>query len=112
MRVKEMSQTTAAGKLYKIKEPTELSPRIKWLRDYYFAGYDRKWNNEFTSWTTGTTWDIQFNELTYYIVPETYALMQTLKSSFRQSARPVKILPDFWKLGIAERRAWFVKEVM
>ncbi len=103
---------SSAKPMLRIKEPAGLSSRIKWLRDYYFTGYDRNWNNEFTCWTTGTPWDIQFNELTYYIVPETYALMQTLKSSFRQSARPVKILENFWKLSIAERRAWFVKEVM
>jgi formate C-acetyltransferase len=96
----------------KIKEPTGLSQRIKWLRDYYFNGNDRNWNNEFTCWTTGTPWDIQFNEITYYIVPETYALMQSLKSSFRQSARPVKVSQEFWKWSITERRAWFVKEVM
>ena len=29
-----------------IKEPGTLSPRVKWLRDYYFSGTDRKWNNE------------------------------------------------------------------
>jgi hypothetical protein len=39
---------------YNVKEPKNLSPRIQWLRDYFFQGVKRKWNNEFTSWTTGT----------------------------------------------------------
>ena len=41
----------------KVKEPGSLSPRIKWLRDYYFREADRAWNNEFTSWSTGTLCD-------------------------------------------------------
>ncbi len=47
------------------------------MRDYYFQGARR-------AWTTGTPWDVQFNEMTYYLVPETYALLQTLRGSFRQ----------------------------
>ncbi|MDP3176729.1 MAG: pyruvate formate lyase family protein, partial [Spirochaetaceae bacterium] len=32
--------------------------------------------------------------------------------SFRMAARPVPLPEGFWELSIAERRAWFVKEVM
>ncbi len=97
---------------YAIKEPRNLSPRIQWLRDYYFQGVKRKWNNEFTSWTTGTPWDFQFNEASFYIVPETYAFLTTFTSSFRQTAYPVALHPDFWRWSLPERRAWFVREVM
>jgi pyruvate-formate lyase len=97
---------------YAIKQPKNLSPRIQWLRDYYFQGVHRKWNNEFISWTTGTPWDFQYNELTFYIVPETYFYLQTFRSSFKQTARKVELAPDFWSWSIPERRAWFVKEVM
>jgi pyruvate-formate lyase len=95
-----------------IKVPKGLSDRIKRLRDYYFKGTERVWNNESTSWTTGTPWDVQFNEMTFYIVPETYMLMQTLLSSYRQGARPVELPGDFWKKPLVERRAWFIREVM
>ena len=95
-----------------MKEPRNLSPRIQWLRDYYFQGVSRNWNNEFTAWSTGTPWDIQFNEMTYYIVPEVYLLMSTLRASYAQSARPVPLPEGFWKQSLVERRAWFVKEVM
>lgn len=95
-----------------IKEPKGLSRRIKWLRDYYFRGNDRAWNNEHTSWTTGAPWDIIFNEMTFYIVPETYTLINTLGASYLQAARPVKLHPDFWKWRRVERRAWFVREAI
>ena len=42
----------------KIKEPQKLSPRISWLRNYYFEGCKRNWNNENTAWSTGTPWDL------------------------------------------------------
>jgi pyruvate-formate lyase len=95
-----------------IKGPTNLSPRIQWLRNYYFQGVERTWNNEYTSWTTGTPWDFQYNELSFYIVPETYAFLQTFRFSFKQVARKVDLHPDFWKWSLPERRAWFNREVM
>ncbi len=97
---------------YPIKEPKELSPRISWLRDYYFKGCSRKWNNEFTSWTTGTPWDLLYQEMTYYIVPEVYLLMDALSGCFHQAARSVGLHQDFWKWRLPERKAWFLKEVM
>lgn len=101
-----------ANKEFTIREPEGLTPRVKWLRDYYFKGASRSWSNETTSWTTGTPWDMQYNELTFYIVPETYTLMQTINSSYRLSARRVELHPEFWSWSIPERRAWFNREVM
>ena len=97
---------------FAIKEPGKLSARITWLRDYYFEGVRRKWNNEYTSWTTGTPWDFQYNELSFYIVPETYFYIPTFRSSFKQLAKPVALDKDFWKWTLPERRAWFLREVM
>ncbi|GAB4220111.1 MAG: glycyl radical protein [Spirochaetota bacterium] len=104
-----MSQTSPKAQL---KQPKNLSPRIQWLRDYYFKGAERKWNNEYKSFTTGTPWDAQFNEMTFYIVPETYTLMQTMYQSFRMAAHKVDVPKDFYSWSIPERRAWFNKEVM
>ncbi len=101
-----------AEQRFAIKSPTNLSPRIQWLRDYYFQGVKRAWNNEFTSWTTGTPWDFQFNETTFYIVPETYTFFPTFRGAFRQVARTVGLDPAFWSWSLPERRAWFVKQVM
>ncbi|MEA5077041.1 MAG: pyruvate formate lyase family protein [Anaerolineaceae bacterium] len=97
---------------YSIKEPKDLSERVRWLRDYYFQGVRRKWNNEFTAWTTGTPWDFQFNEMTFYIVPETYFYIPTFRASFNQTAKKVNLDKEFWSRSLTERRAWFLREVM
>lgn len=95
-----------------IKEPRGLSPRIRWLRDFYFQGTERAWNNEFTCWTTGTPWDVVYDETTYYIVPETYAFFPAFHRSTLQVARPVELPEDFWSWPLVKRRAWFTREVM
>ncbi len=107
-----MTTMTTEKPRFTIKEPKFLSDRIRWLRDYYFQGVNRKWNNEYSAWTTGTPWDFQYNELSFYIVPETYFYIPTFRSSFKQIAKPVKLHPDFWKWSLPERRAWFVRETM
>ncbi len=102
----------ATEQRFAIKQPHDLSRRINRLRDYYFKGVERAWNNEFTSWTTGTPWDAIYDELTFHIVPETYPFLQTFCASFRQAARKVGLHENFWKWSLPERRAWFVKQVM
>jgi len=95
-----------------IKQPYGLAPRVQWLRDFYFQGLKREWNNQFACWTTGTPWDVVYDETTYYIVPETYTFFQTFKSSALQAARPVALDPQFWTWSLVERHAWFIREVM
>ncbi len=97
---------------HKIKVPRKLSPRISWLRDYYFQGCKRNWNNEYTAWSTGTPWDVLYQEMTYYIVPEVYMLIDTLGGGYQQAARNIDIHSDFWTWSLPERKAWFLKEVM
>ncbi|MGD0354436.1 MAG: pyruvate formate lyase family protein [Dehalococcoidia bacterium] len=97
---------------YSIKEPKNLSPRIKWLRDYYFQGNKRPWNNEFVGFTTGTPWDIQYQEGNYYIVPETYVFFPTFTGAFQQVSHKVELPEGFWGWSLPERQTWFVKEVM
>lgn len=97
---------------YAVKEPKNLSPRIQWLRDYFFRGVERRWNNEFSSWTTGTRWDFQYEEFAFYIVPETYPFFQTFRSAFKQTAKKVALHSDFWKWSRPERKAWFNHQVM
>ena len=97
---------------FAIKQPHGLSPRIQWLRDHFFAGVKRPWNNEFASWTTGTPWDVVYDETTYHIVPETYAFLQPFRASTLQAARSVRLHADFWSWSLPRRRAWFVRQVM
>jgi formate C-acetyltransferase len=96
----------------KIKEPKNLSKRIQWLRDFYFKGMEREWNNEFRPFTTGTSWDKNYNEMSYYVVPETYMFFKTFNQSCLQRAVKIPIPPDFFKWSIAERKAWFIKKAM
>ncbi len=95
-----------------IKEPINLSKRVKWLRDYYFEGIKRNWNNEYSCFTSGMPWDYLFDEITYYIVPETIAFYQTFTSSTMQSALTIPLPDDFWELSLKERRATFIKEAI
>jgi trans-4-hydroxy-L-proline dehydratase len=95
-----------------IKEPYGLSPRARRLRDYYFQGVDRPWNNAFTCWTTGAPWDKVFDEISYYIVPEAYAFLVGYNVSSLQAAREVPLAESFWSWSLPERRAWFIREVM
>ena len=95
-----------------VKMPYNLSPRVEWLRNYYFKGAGRKWNNEYSCFTAGTDWDELFDELTFYIVPEVYAFFNTFNKTFAQAALPVKCSNNFFEMSIAERRAWFVKEAI
>jgi len=96
----------------KMKTPKNLSPRIEWLRDFYFDGTKRAWNNQYNCYSTGKPWDELFNELTYYIVPETIAFYQTFTSSTKLSAQPISLPNHFWSLSRKERRAFFLKEAI
>ena len=107
-----MATQSKTGPAHPIKEPGALSPRIQQLRSFYFDGMKREWNNEFTCWTTGTPWDLLYDETTYHIVPETYAFFPPFRASALQAARPVELPGDFWSRSLVERRAWFIHRVM
>lgn len=95
-----------------LKQPYGLSNRIKRLRDFYYEGVNRPWNNEFMCFTTCTPWDVVFDEFSYYIVPETYAFLQHFRSSSLQAARVVPLPAEFWSWSLPERRAFFIRETM
>ncbi|MFX0001340.1 MAG: pyruvate formate lyase family protein [Candidatus Hodarchaeota archaeon] len=105
---------------FPIAQPLDLSPRSKWLRDYYFKGLEREWNNQYMSFTTGTDWDIVFHEGDWYINPEVYYYIQILgkndkgvfASCYRSMAIPVELPDNFWELSLPERRATFLENVM
>jgi formate C-acetyltransferase len=107
-----MQARAAAGSGPRLKQPHGLSERVQWLRDYYFRGLERAWWNQFTCWTTGTPWDVVYDEISYYIVPETYGFAQVFRSSALQAAQPVELAQDFWSWSLPERRAWLIRAVM
>ncbi len=101
-----------AAKKTGVKEPFNLSPRIQWLREYYFQGDKRAWNNEFSAFTTGTPWDEVFDETSFLIVPEVYSFFPTFRKSFIMAARKIDPPKGFFSLSIPERRAWLMKEAI
>ncbi len=101
-----------AAKKIGVKEPFNLSPRIQWLREYYFQGDKRAWNNEFSAFTTGTPWDEVFDETSFLIVPEVYSFFPTFRKSFIMAARTIEPPKGFFSLSIPERRAWLMKEAI
>ncbi len=116
----ENTESQKGGPKFPIAKPHDLSPRSKWLRDYYFKGAEREWNNEFMSFTTGTDWDIIWNEGDYYIAPEVHFYIQALgkggkgvfASSFRSMTRKIILPESFWDLSLPERRIVFFEDVM
>jgi pyruvate-formate lyase len=96
----------------KIKEPKNLTPRIEWLRNYYFEGTSRPWNNEYKVFSTGEAHDEVFNEITYYIVPETFTFFTPFVYGLVQGGRKITPPKGFYKKSIAQRRAWFIREAM
>ena len=103
---------------YSVAQSHDLSPKAKWLRDYYFKGNDRKWNNEYSPYTTSAPWgDRVWNEGDYHIVPEVYGFMGVKGKglfglSLLQMAQTVDLPAGFWDLSLPERRATFLKMVM
>ena len=97
---------------FRCKEPGKLAPRIKFLRDYYFEGTNRAWNNEYRCYTTGTDWDILYDETPYHIVPETFAFHKAFTVSTRQAAEVIPVDRDFWKQPLVVRKAMFLDKVM
>ena len=112
IRIERSVRIMAAVAKYKIKEASNLSPRVKWLRDYYFKGIDRKWNNELISFSNGNEWDIVHEESHFYVAPEMYGFIQLGTVALKQISKKVGLPNGFWEKSLPERRAWFVDEVM
>ncbi len=101
-----------AVKKQSVKAPFNLSPRIEWLRNYYFLGDKRAWNNEFSAFTTGAPWDEVFDETSFLIVPEVYSFLPTFRKSFLIAAHTIEPPKGFYALSLPERRAWMIKEAI
>jgi len=70
---------------------------------------NRAWNNEFSAWSTGIPGDVQFDEMTFYIVPK-HILPPTFPYLHAAEREPVKLHPDFWSWSLPERKAGLSKK--
>lgn len=95
-----------------VKQPENLSPRVQWLRDYFFEGAEREWNNENNTFTNGKEWDRCYDELSYYIVPETKSFYQPFTTGYVAAGKIVPVADDFFKKSIVERKALYQKELI
>lgn len=95
-----------------VKQPKNLSPRVKRLRDYYFEGADRAWNNEANTFSNGRDWDQCYDELSYYIVPETKATFQTTAAGYLAASKIIPVEDSFFDLSLVERRALYEKDII
>ena len=111
-------KTTKENMKFSVAEPHDLSPRAKWLRDYYFMGNEREWYNEYMPFTTGAPWgDRIWYEGDFYIVPDVYAFIGVktkglYNTSLDLMAQKVKLPKGFWDLSLPERRSTFLQDVM
>ncbi len=101
-----------------VAEPHNLSSRSQWLRDYYFKGNEREWNNEYLPFITGAPWGERvWNECDFYVAPETMGFMGVkgegpYGTSLLLSAHKVEMEEDFWELSLPERHIVFFREIM
>lgn len=89
-----------------------LSPRVKRLREEYYAIASRPYfRNEVMPFTTGTDWDAVWSPVNWGIIPEMVPFMEAFAESLRVMAREVELPPGFWEESLIMRRALFFREV-
>ena len=114
--IKNPSEIQEGKPKFEIAKPHDLLPRSKWLRDYYFSGFKRKWNNQFMFFTAGVDWDVILYEAEFYVGPEVLEMVgrkgKGAYYSAESMAAPVKLPNNFWQLSLPERRAIFFETIM
>lgn len=92
----------------------QLSPRIKRLRDEYFAFEQRSryFTNEVRAYTTGRPWDQVYSFNQWGVTPEAVPFMRGFRDSLRALAETVEFDNELFNLSIAQRRAHFFNTVV
>ncbi|MHA1907568.1 MAG: pyruvate formate lyase family protein [Candidatus Thorarchaeota archaeon] len=97
----------------KIWSPSDnLSERVKRLREHFYSFDTRSETNEPLSFTTGTEWDEVYSTHDWANEPAIYPFFASINATLQAMAIPVKLPEDYWKHGLAKRRAIFFHEVM
>ncbi len=115
-KIDNISVTKGNEPKFLVAQAHDLLPRSKWLRDYYFSGYERSWNNQFMFFTTGVDWDVILYEAEFYVGPDILDMIGNKGKGAYYSAEsmaiPVKLPEDFWDLSLPERRSLFFETVI
>ncbi len=91
---------------------TDLSDRVKRLRAHFYSFNDRTETNEPLAFTTGTEWDEVYSIHDWANEPAIYPFFASINATLQGMAIPVALPGDYWKHGLAMRRAIFFHEVM
>ncbi len=113
---KENLRSNGKNPKFPIAHAHDLLSRSKWLRNYYFTGHKRKWNNLFMFFTTGVEWDVILHEGDFYVAPDLLDMLGFKKKGVYYSAEsmaiPVKVPDNLWELSLPERRTIFFETVI
>jgi len=91
---------------------SELSGRVKTLRDEYINIYEREFHNEITPFTTGTDWDTMWSPCLWGVVPDLLAFHKAFMETLPLVSTKVELQPDFWERSHQVRVATFFREVV
>ncbi|MBX7259764.1 MAG: hypothetical protein K1Y02_25645 [Candidatus Hydrogenedentes bacterium] len=91
---------------------TELSERVRRLRDEYFSFDTRAFRNEVLPFTTGAPWDSVYSCSRWTNVPEVTPFLRAFEDSLLAAARIVPLPDTFWKQPLELRVAHFFHEVL
>jgi formate C-acetyltransferase len=90
---------------------TNLSPRVRRLREQYWSFYERPYTNEVRAFTTGTEWDTVYSKWSWTNVPEAAVFLPGVCSYLLAAATPVELPRGFWDEPLVVRCALFFREV-
>jgi formate C-acetyltransferase len=90
----------------------KLTPRVKKLRDQYWAFYTRDYTNEVRAYTTGEDWDDVYSIWNWTNVPEMAFFFRGAQSYLRSYAKKVDVPPGFFSEPLPVRVAMFFAEVL
>ncbi len=97
----------------KIWSPSENLPeRIQKLRNHFYSFNTRKETNEPYSFTTGTDWDEVYSIHDWANEPALYPFFPSVNQTLKSMAVKIELPEDYWRYGLAKRRAIFFHEVM
>ena len=91
---------------------TNLSPRIKCLREEFWSFYERDYQNEVRGYTTGTDWDTVYSIWSWTNVPEVALFQAGFRNYLLAGATSVELPPGFWDEPLVVRQALFFREVL
>ncbi len=106
----ETGEALASSQLW--SAASNLSPRIRRLRDQFWSFYERDYRNEVRAYTIGTPWDVVYSIWSWTNVPEVALFQSGFRSYLHAAAQPVELPDGFWREPLPVRQALLFREVV